>query len=105
MERGSERILSVIQLQREASSEAESNGVIKEHYKNGFGASSIEFLDTKSWDYFYKWTPEELEKGYHWEVFNIQGLQRTWYTGASVSFESIKSVMDYNELLLNQMRE
>ena len=104
-ERGSERILSVVQLQREASSEAESNEIIMKHYQKGFGASRIEFINTKSWDYFYKWTPEKLGKGYHWKVFNIQGLQRTWYAGASVSFESVKSVLEYNELLLDQMRE
>ena len=80
-----------------------SNHIAREHYEKGFNASSIEFLSTKTWEYFYKWSPEELAKGNHWKVFKLQGLHRTWYAGASVCFETIKSVLEYNELLLKQM--
>lgn len=104
-DRGQERILSVFQLQREATSEVISNEILRNHYQNNFGASNIEFVTTKSYDYFYKWTPDELEKGNHWKVFNLQGMHRTWYAGASVCFDSVKSVMEYNELLLRQMGE
>ena len=41
-------------------------------------------------------------KGNHWDVFALQGFHRTWYAGASVCFESVKSVMEYNNLLLRQ---
>ena len=104
-ERGLERIMSVVQLQREATSEVDSNEILKNHYQDNFGASNIEVLNTKTWDYFYKWTPDELGEGIHWKVFNIQGMHKTWYAGASVCFESVKSVMEYNELLLRQMSE
>ena len=83
--------------------EEQSNQIARDHYVNGFNATSVEFLNTKTWEYFFKWTPEDVAKGNHWKVFNIQGTQRTWYAGASVSMETIKSVMEYNELLLRQM--
>ena len=43
-----------------------------------------------------------MMKGNHWDVFALQGFHRTWYAGASVCFESVKSVMEYNNLLLRQ---
>ena len=100
---GRERHLTVLQLVREAISEEQSNQIARDHYIKGFNASSVEFLNTKTWEYFFKWAPEDVAKGNHWKVFNIQGTQRTWYAGASVSMETIKSVMEYNELLLRQM--
>ena len=96
------RILTVLQLQRNHTSETKSVQMVREHYETGFNASEIEMLSTISWEYFHKWGPEDLAKGYHWKVFEMQGLYRTWYTGASVSFESVKSVIEYNKLLLRQ---
>ena len=87
---GMERHLTVLQLGREAVSEKRSNDIAREHYEKGFNASSVEFLNTNTWEYFYKWAPDELAKGNHWKVFKIQGLHRAWYAGASVCFEAIK---------------
>lgn len=102
---GSQRHITVLQLGREAVSEARSNEIARAHYEKGFNASSLEFLNTKTWEYFYKWSPDEVAKGNHWKVFNIQGLHRTWYAGSSVCMETIKSVLEYNELLLRQMKK
>ena len=44
-----------------------------------------------------------MTAGRPWDVFGMQGQQRTWYAGSSVSFESVRSVMEYNKLLLKQM--
>ena len=44
----------------------------------------------------------QLSAGYLWDTFEIQGTNRTWYAGSSVSFESVRSVMAYNKLLLRQ---
>ena len=98
----SSRITTSLQLRKTKIGELESNKMLKSHYENGFNTSSLEFLNTITWEYFYKWSPTELSTGNHWRVFNIQGLHRTWYAGASVSFESVKSVMEYNNLLLKQ---
>jgi len=50
----------------------------------------------------FRWNPEEMTAGYLWDTFEIQGTKRTWYAGSSVSFESVRSVMAYNKLLLRQ---
>ena len=68
-----------------------------------FNASSVEILRTISWEYFYRWSPEEMQEGRLWDVFSVQGRSRTWYIGSSVSFEAIRSVMEYNNLLVSNM--
>ena len=100
---GFTNIRNLLQLRKTATNEMESNEIIRKYYENGFNATDIEILDTVTWQYFYKWTPDELTQGNHWKVFDIQGTKRTWYAGASVSFESVKSVMEYNKLLLRQL--
>ena len=96
------RLTTFIQLGRLASNEAKLNEIARTHYENGFNATDIEIFSTISWPYFYKWSPHELANGNHWKVFEMQGNHRTWYAGASVCFESVKSVMEYNTLLLRQ---
>ena len=44
-----------------------------------------------------------MQAGRLWDVFSIQGKRRTWYIGSSVSFEAIRSVMEYNNLLVRNM--
>ena len=44
-----------------------------------------------------------MQEGRLWDVFSMQGRSRTWYIGSSVSFESIRSVMEYNNLLVRNM--
>ena len=44
-----------------------------------------------------------MQAGRLWEVFSVQGRSRTWYIGSSVSFEAIRSVMEYNNLLIRNM--
>ena len=44
-----------------------------------------------------------MQAGRLWDVFSVQGRSRTWYIGSSVSFESIRSVMEYNNLQVRNM--
>lgn len=44
-----------------------------------------------------------MQEGRLWDVFSLQGRHRTWYIGSSVSFEAIRSVMEYNNLLVRNM--
>ena len=98
------RIMTVLQLGRAPENKNHLNGIIRRHYSEKFGNSSdIDIFNTIVWPYFYKWPPHELSKGNHWKVFELQGNMKTWYAGASVSFESVKSVMEYNNLLLRQL--
>jgi hypothetical protein len=109
----SSRVISVLQLLRNATNSLYANDKdrvhnniqkLKHNYENKFNSSNIEILSSISQDYFYKWNPHEIEKGNHWKVFEMQGKYRTWYIGASVSSESVKSVMEYNKLRLRQFR-
>jgi len=93
----------VLQLGRNYSNEEALNEGLRSFYETGFAAEDIEILNTISWPYFYRWKPEEMEQGAVWNVFDLQGKRRTWFAGASVSFESIRGVMEYNKLLLRQM--
>ena len=76
---------------------------LRSHYEEGFNAISVEILRTISWEYFYRWSPGEMKEGRLWDVISLQGRSRTWYIGSSVSFEAIRSVMEYNNLLLRNM--
>ena len=100
----SSRIVYSAQVYKSKISVSESNKMLTDHYHKSFNASKLDILKTIPWNYFYKWSPSELSKGNHWKVFNMQGLHRTWYAGASVSFESVKSVIEYNTLLLKQSK-
>ena len=44
-----------------------------------------------------------MQVGRLWDVISVQGRSRTWYIVSSVSFEAIRSVMEYNILLLENM--
>merc|ERR1712215_452064 len=97
-----EKVTSVLQLGKRSSDEKTLNTILTSHYKDGFNASDVEILQTISWKYFPRWTPHEVNSGQHWKVLDIQGLKSTWYIGSSVSFESVKSVLEYNNLILRQ---
>merc|ERR1712218_82321 len=77
-----ERITTCLQLRRNKIDESTSREIVRKHYVDGFGATHLEFIHIKEWEYFYKWSPEELEKGNHWKVFNLQGKHGIWYAGA-----------------------
>jgi len=93
----------VVQIGKKDISQRKLNWKLLRHYRQGFNVTDVEFVKSKTWDYFARWSPAETYQGRHWQVFDIQGLRRTWYIGASVSFESVKSVLEYNNLLLRQM--
>lgn len=85
------------------SNEKDLNARLIKYYQEGFNATNIEIINTISWQYFPRWSSEEANQRNHWKVFEMQGLKRMWYAGSSVSFESIKDVVEYNNLLLTQM--
>jgi hypothetical protein len=100
----SSRVITVFQLLRNATNSLNNNVSLTNHYKNHFNAMDMEIISSVSLDYLYRWNSSEMVKGNHWKVFEMQGNYRTWYIGASVSFESVNSVMEYNKLLLRQFQ-
>lgn len=76
---------------------------MREHFTKGFNVTNMDFLETVSWKYLPRWTPEQVVEGRHWDVFNMHGQNRIWYAGVSASYESVRSVVSYNNRLLKQM--
>lgn len=76
---------------------------VRRHLIDGFEVESVEFLNTIPWTYFPRWTPNQVSEGRHWDVFGMQGLNKIWYAGVSASYESVRSVVSYNNRLLKQM--
>lgn len=66
-------------------------------------AANIEIVRQESWEYFPKFSPYDMAKGVLWDIFRMQGKRRTWFAGSSVNFESVKSVIEYNKLLVSRM--
>ena len=67
------------------------------------GARDIDIVAMKTWRYFPRYSQEDMEKGYIWRILEMQGKYGMWYIGSSVCFESVKSVLEYNKLLLKNM--
>ena len=92
------------QMGRNTSSLPDIQRSLRQHYLRQFPSSSLEVVLTKSWaSYFPRWSPKDMMAGRPWDVFQLQGSQGVWYTGSSVSFESLSAVTEYNKLLLRQM--
>ena len=63
-------------------------------------ATSVSVLHMKSWRYFPRFSNDDLAEGMLWRILEMQGKYGMWYIGSSVSFESVKSVIEYNKMLL-----
>lgn len=72
------------------------------HFKK-LHASHIRIVKQKTWEYFPRFSPQEMATGVLWDIFEMQGSRRTWFAGSSVIFESVKSVLEYNKLLVSKM--
>lgn len=64
------------------------------------GVNHIETIyETIEHDYFPH--SQDLSECSPWDILPLQGQDNIWYIGSSVSFESVESVMDYNNLLIS----
>jgi hypothetical protein len=68
------------------------------------GEKNVKVIKSEPWRYMPRFTQEQINKGYPWRVRGMQGHDRTWYIGSSVSFESVLDCIRYNLGLLNEMR-
>lgn len=83
-------------------SQSELRRTAKEFFEVGFNATDVEFLTSVRHEYFPHWTVEQVDQGYHWDLFDMQGKYGLWFIGGGASWDSTKSVMEYNLLLLRQ---
>ena len=58
----------ILQLGKRYSDEESLNRILRKHYTEGFNATEDEILNTISWRYFPRWSPEEMGQGRHWQV-------------------------------------
>ena len=80
---------------------------LNKHLKNHFekiGGTNIDIKRTITWRYFPRYSVKDMEDGILWKILKMQGKYSMWYIGSSVSFESVKSVIEYNKLLLKYMK-
>lgn len=80
----------------------ETKSLLRQHYEN-FNATDIEFLHTYTVPYAPQWSIEDTAKGYHWDMYDLQGENNLLVLGGAFSFESTHNVVGYNQLLLDNM--
>ena len=97
------RTTVVYQMGRKLSSERYLVKLIRKHLKQ-LNAEVMSVIDVKTWRYFPRYSPDKMEKGILWRILEMQGLHGMWYIGSSVSFESVKSVVEYNKLIVENMK-
>ncbi len=83
-------------------SDAETRLNVVEHFKSR-QAKSVAIVKHEIWKYFPHFPDEDIVNGVLWDILNMQGEKKMWYIGSSVSFESLKSVIEYNKLLVSKM--
>jgi hypothetical protein len=66
------------------------------------GVEDIEVLEQMPWPYFWHFNHEDINKGRPWDLLEMQGMNKTWYLGASSSFESVNDIVNYNLMLLDK---
>jgi hypothetical protein len=59
-------------------------------------------LGQYSWPYFHHFPQAALAAGLPWDLLEMQGSSKTWWLGASASFESVHDVTNYNLMLLKK---
>ena len=81
----------------------QTRAIVYKHFKDR-KASRVRIVEHSIWKYFPHFSAKETVGGRLWDILAIQGKYRMWYIGSSVSFESLKSVVEYNKLLVSKMR-
>lgn len=78
------------------------NEKLEDHSDIYYANKTFTVLKRITWVYSPKFTLRDMTSGILWDILDIQGYQNTWYIGSSVCFESAKSVVEYNKLLLRK---
>eukprot|EP00794_Sanderia_malayensis_P007175 gene7175-7981_t len=80
----------------------ESIEVVEHHFKERNAYAEV--VKHEIWKYFPHFPTADTLAGILWDILEMQGNKKTWYIGSSVSYESLKSVIEYNKLLVSKMR-
>eukprot|EP00111_Clytia_hemisphaerica_P004410 TCONS_00012610-protein len=96
------RTTVVYQMSRNIPSESYLKKKLRKHFDT-LNAQDLNIKQFKTWRYFPHYQPKDIEDGILWKILEIQGRFNMWYIGSSVSFESVKSVVEYNSLIVENM--
>lgn len=64
--------------------------------------TNVTILRQYPWPYFHHFGQAAIQEGMPWDLFEMQGERKTWWIGASASFESVHDVTNYNMELLSK---
>ena len=92
--------LSEVAYQYSAGRPCNTRRKVSRHFYTN-GATSVTLRKHKVWKYFPHFSTDDAADGILWDILELQGKYKMWYIGSSVSFESLKSVIEYNKLLLS----
>lgn len=59
----------------------------------------------KIWKFAPRYSADALREGLIGQMRAMQGDQRTWYTGATFSFEAVSNIVEFNRTLVPQMMD
>ena len=81
----------------------ELEAILRNHLRK-MGATEVRIIKQFRWKYFTRFTGKQItEEKRIWRVMERQGKNNMWFIGASVCFESVKSVVEYNQLLVSMI--
>lgn len=63
---------------------------------------NVRILEQFPWPYFHHFGQSALQEGLPWDLLDMQGTQKTWWLGASATFESVHDVTNYNKMILRK---
>ncbi len=65
------------------------------------GAELVSIIRHRNWKYFPRYRREALENGLLATMHDMQGVNRTFYTGAAYSHEAVSTITRFNQRLLH----
>ena len=68
------------------------------------GGNVTNLIMQKTWKYFPKYKPEAIRSGLIRTMRQMQGHNRTWYTGAAFSHEAVSNIVNFNVGLVRDMQ-
>jgi len=63
---------------------------------------NVEVIEQFPWPYFHHFPKSAINAGVPWDLVEMQGDRKTWWLGASASFESVHDVLNYNLMILKR---
>lgn len=67
------------------------------------GGELTNIIHQAEWKYFPRYLPEAIRNGLIEHMRDMQGTTRTWYTGATFSFEAVSNITNFNTKLAEQI--